>query len=474
MNLLLGFTPDVEPTTPGAIMECQNLIPEPKGMRAAPSPADAGLSALAAACRGAAVTRNLAGNSRLFAGTSSNLYELSGTTWSSVGSGYSLGSDDVWKFVAFGNSALAICPSAQLQRSTGAGFTTVATAPFGKTLVAAQGFVMVLGYGIVADGWKCSAFQNETDWTNSVATQAGEGRLVEGSGPITAGLRMGDTIIAYKERGIFVGQYVGGAIIWQWTMPVGDVGCVGVEAVADTPRGHVFVGSDNIYLFNGHIAQPIGNQVRQWWIDNSSAQFRYRTKLMWDRDNGLVWMFYPSASSTGACDRCMVYHVEKGQWGVVDMTVQAVLNYTSPGVTYDSGASLGYTYDTGPAFSYDSPFWLASKSNPAVFGADNKLRSLTGIPGASYLVLGDEGGEVQSSFLRDVRVRWSRLPESATCQGFIKRTSGALIASGSASSFDGSKFAMRQTGRFHRVRIDMQGDGRLSAVGLSLVPAGVR
>ena len=84
MTPLLGFSPDVEPTTPGAIMECQNLIPDPKGMRSAPSAADAGLSALAAACRGAAVTRNLSGNSRLFAGTAADLYELGGTAWSAL------------------------------------------------------------------------------------------------------------------------------------------------------------------------------------------------------------------------------------------------------------------------------------------------------------------------------------------------------------------------------------------------------
>jgi hypothetical protein len=471
---LLGFSPDVDPTTPGAVMECQNFIPEMKGMRAAPRAQDAGVAALAAACKGAAVTRNLSGASRLFAGTASNLYELGGLSWSSVGSGYSLGVDDVWRFAAFGNSVLAISPSTQLQRSTGAAFSAVAAAPFGKTVVASQGFVMVLGYGIVSDGWKCSAFLNETDWTPSVATQSGEGRLIEGQGPINAGLRMGNAIVAYKDRGIFVGEYVGGATIWQWVMPVGDVGCVGVEAVADTPRGHVFVGSDNIYLFDGHRATAVGDQVRQWWIDNSSAQFRYRTKLMWDRDNALVWMFYPSAGSQGDCDRSMVFHVPTGKWGVVDHTVQTALNYTSGGFTYDSGASLGFTYDTGPEFSYDSPFWLASKSNPAFFGPDNKIMSLTGIPEQSWFVTGDVGDEAGSSFMRAVRVRWSKLPDSSVCTGYTKTTSGAVSASGSVASFDGSKYAMRQTARFHRVRIDMEGDGRLSHVAFDLKAGGVR
>ena len=473
MTPLLGFSPDVEPTTPGAIMECQNLIPDPKGMRSAPSAADSGLSALAAACRGSAVTRNLTGNSRLFAGTASNLYELGGTAWASVSSGHSLGSDDVWRFASFGNDALAVCPSVALLRSTGGSFSAVAGAPAAKAIAVAQGFVMLLNHGTTADGWKCSGYLDVTQWTPSVATQSNEGRLIEGQGAITAGLRMGDTIIAYKERGIFVGIYVGGDVVWQWTMPVGDVGCVGVEAVADTPRGHVFVGSDNVYLFDGHRAQAVGDQIRQWWIDNSSAQFRYRTKLMWDRDNALVWMFYPGVNSS-ECDRTLVFHVPSGRWGVSDLTAEAVLNYTSQGITYDTAAGLGYTYDSGPAFSYDSPFWLASKSNPAIFGTDHKIKSLTGIPDDSWFVSGDVGDETQSSFLGRVNVRWSRQPTSATCRGYTKESSGADPVVQGLSSFDGSKFPMRQTGRFHRVRIDMVGDGRLSAIDLKLQPAGVR
>ena len=473
MTPLLGFSPDVEPTTPGAIMECQNFIPDPKGMRAAPSAADAGLSALADACRGAAVTRNLLGNSRLFAGTAADLYELGGTTWTDVGGTYTLGSDDVWRFVSFGNDALAICPSVVLQRSTGAGFSDVSGAPSAKCIAVAQGFVMLLNHGTTPDGWKCSALYDVTDWTPSISTQSNEGRLIEGQGAITAGLRMGDTIVAYKERGIFVGIYVGGDVVWQWSMPVGDIGCVGVEAVADTPRGHVFVGSDNVYLFDGYRAQAVGDQIRQWWIDNSSSQFRYRTKLMWDRDNALVWMFYPGVNSS-ECDRTLVFHVPSGRWGVSDLTVEAVLNYTSQGITYDTAASLGYTYDTGPNFSYDSPFWLASKSNPAIFATDHKIRSLTGIPGDSTLTLGDYGDEYQSSFLGRVDARWSSQPDLAYCQGYTKTSSGAALVEGSLSVFDGSKFPMRQTGRFHRVRFDFSGDARLSAVDLKLQPAGVR
>lgn len=477
---LLGFTPDVEQTTPGVITACNNLIPYEAGMRASPSPVNVGIDALSAACQGAAVTRNLTGNTRLLAGTTTDIYEVSGATWSSVASGFSLSIDDVWRFAAFGNASLAVSPAANLQRSTGGAFSAVASAPKAKAIVSAKGFIMLLAtnegtYGDSPDRWWCSAYFDETDWTPALATQCATGRLVEGSGPLTAGLRMGDTIVAYKERCVFVGQYVGGSSVWQWSPPIGDVGCVGVEAVADTPIGHVFVGSDNFYLFDGTRPVPIGDQVKQWWLDNSSSQYRYRTKLLWDRENNSVMVFYPSLiSSDGTCDAVLVYHITAQRWGVVTQSVEAVINYASQGITYDSGSPLVSDYDTGPMISFDSPFWLASKSSPGFFGTDHSIYTFTGIAGTSTFTTGDYGDEEGFSMCTSLHVRCSLQPESMTCHGVTKETSGAASVSAGSSSFDGSKFPLRQSGRFHRYTIEMQGSAEVSAIRPKLKATGSR
>lgn len=476
---LLGFTPDLETTTPGALTDCGNLIPYEAGMRAAPEPVNVGNSALAAACKGAAITRDLSNSTRLFAGTSTNIYELSGTAWTSVASGFALSADDVWRFAVFGTSPLAVCPAAALRRYSGGAFTAIASAPKAKAIVVAKGFVMLLAtnettYGDSPDRWWCSASFNETDWTPNVATQCATGRLVEGSGPLTAGLRMGDTVVAYKERCIFVGQYVGGSVVWQWSPPIGDVGCVGVEAVADTPVGHVFVGSDNFYVFDGTRPVPIGDQVKQWWLDNSSAQYRYRTKLLWDRENNCVFVFYPSSGSSGNCDEVLVYHVGAKKWGRMTRTVEAVINYASQGITFDGGSPLVTDYDSGPEISFDSPFWLSSKSSPGFFQTDHTIYTLTGVPDASHFVTGDFGDEDGYSMCTALRVRCALSPDVMSCLGYTLTTSGRAPVGGSSAAFDGSKFPMRQTGRFHRFRLDMTGAVKVSAVRPELKPAGVR
>lgn len=473
---LLGFAPDADPTVPGVITDCDGIVPYESGMRAASTPLDVGYAALAAECRGSGVTRDLNGNSRLFAGTTSNLYEGASSTWSSVGSGYSLGTDDRWKFAAFGSTALAVNPSVTLQRSTSGAFSAVGGAPKAKAIVSAKGFVMLLCTDAGADVWHCSEYLNETGWTPSISTQCATGRLVEGSGPITAGLRLGDNVVAYKERVIFVGQYVGGDAVWQWSPPIGDVGCIGPDAVVDTPIGHVFAGSDNIYVFDGTRPVPIATDVvRQWWLNNSSPKYRYRTKLLWDRDNNLVFIFFPTLSSS-TCDQAIVYHVLAKKWGKVTISVEAVLNYTSGGFTYDAGTPLVTTYDatTNPSASYDSPFWLDSKSSPGAFKTDHKIYTLTGDATASWFTTGDYGDESSDFDCNQFRIRYAQKPSASTCVGLTRESSGAALAEGSSGSFDGSKFPLRQCARFHRFTVTMLGNAKVTGIDPKLQQAGSR
>jgi hypothetical protein len=478
---LLGFSPDVEPTTPGCILDMQGIIPYEAGAKAAPTPAAVGVNTLAAACQGAAVVRQLAGTSRFIAGTASNLYEASGVSWTSVGSPYTLGADDVWSFAGFGDSVLASNASTNIQRSTGGAFSTIAAAPKAKLLVASKGFIVGFAtndatYGDSPDRWWCSALYDETTWTPSLATQAATGRLVEGSGPITAAMRFGDQIVAYKSRAMHLGHYAGTPSVWDWAVVSFDVGCVGPEAVADTSIGHIFVGSDNIYHFDG--TRPVAiatGSIRQWWLDNSSAEYRYRTKLLWDRDNSLVWIFFPSAgSSAGVCDDCIVFHVATKQWGRSSMTVEAVVNYVSPSITYDGGSALITTFDSGPSIPFDSPFWLSQKTNPAIFSTSHIVQTLSGVPGAWWFETGDYGDEVEWSYCQHLSMRFAAVPSPITCTPKTRDTSGDTVVAGSSSSFDGAKFPLRQTSRFHRFRIDGEGSGKWSAIQPATSPAGIR
>lgn len=173
---LTGFAPDLDPATPGVIVDCDAIVPTVKGLAAAPSLAATGLPALGAAPTGAYATTLLDGTKRFFASTAGNIYEASGTTWvdrTRVG-GYS--GVQRHRFCVFGNQVLATNRAEAIQQAApGGSFTDIASAPKASVLVSVNGFVMALDtndstYGDRPDGWWCSGLRDQTVWTPSAAT----------------------------------------------------------------------------------------------------------------------------------------------------------------------------------------------------------------------------------------------------------------------------------------------------------------
>lgn len=127
---LLGFAPDLDPSTPGAFQACSNVIPTLIGFKAAASPINAGLASLPSSVLGSALIARLNGTDRQFAGTSTKMYENVGGAWvdQSRSGGYSLGTSSTWRFAAFGNESLAVNGTDVLQAARDGAFTNVPVA----------------------------------------------------------------------------------------------------------------------------------------------------------------------------------------------------------------------------------------------------------------------------------------------------------------------------------------------------------
>lgn len=483
MTPLVGFSPDLDPMEPGILTDCTMVVPYESGLKGAPSAVSPGVTALAAACIGSAATSDLSDSRRLLAGTSTNLYEWDGATWnlrSRVGN-YAAGSDDRWVFLPYGNSTLAATPTAKIQRSTGSGlaFADVATAPQAKVIESLLGFVIAFNttdatFGTSPDRWWCSALNDETTWTPSIATQATTGRLIGGAGPLTAAKRFGDDVIAYKARSVFVGRYAGAPVVWDFRQVSNDVGCVGQEAIADTMIGHIFVGQDNVYLFDGTTPRPLPNSLalRNWLFADMNPAFRYRTIVAWDKASHTVSIYY-CAQGSSAIDSCVVYHVLTTQWGRANRSIQAALLYTSAALTY-AGSSTITTYETGPMVPYDSAFWTSGAQVPSIFDTTNTLLNLAGATAASSFTTGDIGDEAGYTFCDNMRVRYAQQPTTSTATGFARDQEGGTLVTGQTAAQADGRHNMRQRGRFHRFTVSQKGDWKATAVRADTKPAGMR
>lgn len=482
MFKLTGFAPDADPTTPGVVTSCTNFIPYEQGMKASPTPfTPASTPALAAACQGAAVVTKLDDTRRIIAGTQTKLYELSAGSWVDVsGAVYTGGTDSRWQIAQFGNSTLAANLSDYIQRSTGAGFSTIATAPKAKILFTVGSFVMAMNtvdgtYGTSQNRWWCCATYDETSWTPSVATLCATGLLVSTPGQITAGGRLGEYAIAYKEKAIHVGQFVGAPSVWDFVqVPGGDAGCIGPDAWCDVGGAHFIIGADNIWLFDGSRPTPLGvGEVRQWFYSNSSPSYRYKTQCVFDKQNNSVWIFYASQGST-ALDSVMVYHMQTKQWGLCTLSVESVMNYTSAGTTIDGLTSFASTIDGLSPYSFDSQVWLSGGRALSAFNTSHQLQTITGVAGPSGFTTGDMGDDDAVSLLSGIRLRFAPgyAPPTASGQAYSKMSEGEALTTGPSGTIVNGKFDVLQSARFHRASFTFTGDVRTLGVVANLTPEG--
>lgn len=483
MTPLLGFAPDLEAPTPGVVVDCSQFIPYLSGMEAAPSlqtPND--VPALASACQGAAVVTLLDSTRRVFAGAQTALYELASGVWADVtrASPYTGGSDSRWSFTQFGNTTIAANRANVLQFSNSGDFADITGAPSAEVVFSVGAFVMALNVNDGAekpDGWHCSAVFDASDWVESVTTQSASGRLVSTPGGLTAGARLGEYAVAYKANSIYLGQYVGAPVVWDWLLVSGgEAGCVGKEALCDIDGAHFFVGTHNFWIFDGTRPVPIGDgQVRQWFFDNSDAANLFKTKCVYDRQQNRVWVFYPSAGSS-VCDSALVYHLKNKQWGRANTEVQAVLNYISPGFTIDGLDAISATIDGLPDIALDSQYWLSGGKALSVFNTSNQLQSFTGVAGTSSFTTGDAGDDDAVVLLKQIRLRFAAgfRPDTAMCDTLNKMNSGDTFTPGPSSTINDGKFDVLKSARWHRATFTMTGNARVTGINPTFAPAGKR
>lgn len=469
----MKFLPDAPVTTPD-VLTAVEAVPTIRGYRGAPSRVNAGYAALAATCTGAALILRLDGSTKLYAGTASALYEGSGSTWtdrSRVG-GYTTG-DVRWQFAAFGDTSLAIAKSIQLQSATTAAFADVANAPKAACMDTVGGFVMLgncddtgtglsTGYGDQPHRWWCSQIFNATGtWAPSVTTQATSGLLISSPGAITAVKRLGSQVVYYKKNAMHIGTYVGPPSVWDFAQVPGEAGAHNEECVVPVGAQHFFIGTDDIYVYDGSRPQSIGSGVREWFFARLNKQFAYKIIGLHDVQTGTVWWWYPAESSTTP-SAALIYNYKSGTWGHITSSISAALQSVTSQITYDGLGSLYTNYDNLPNIAYDSPFWQASAQVLSVFDTTT-LHTLTGTSSSSSITTGLVGSQESYAFCDRVRMLYRTKPDTATLTPYQYEQPGYVVGTGSATTND-DRFDMLVSARWHQFKVDFTGAMEVEAL----------
>jgi hypothetical protein len=471
MTPLLGYAPDRDNTTPGVLTDVSNIIPNERGFVGAPSGvAPSGVAALAAECRGAVVVTRPSGARRIIAGTQTRLYEYTGGSWVDVSAAgnYTGSAENRWSFAQFGDFTIASNDTEAINASSSSAFVAL-TAPKAKIVYTVRDQVLALNtndatYGDSPDRWWCSGIYDHTQWSVAVPTQCNTGRLVATPGEITAGLALGSNAVAYKKAGVYLGSYVGSPVVWQWDAVHNESGCVGQEAVCDIDGAHFYCSEDGFYIFDGSRPFRIGDgEITQWFADNSSPTYRYKTICRYDRQSKRVYVFFVSKSASSP-DMALVYHVTSKRWGKMTKAVEAALNYVAAGVTIDGLTAVAATIDTLPSIPLDSQYWQSGGRAFSVFNTSHQIQTLTGESSASSITTGDLGDDTMFTLLSGARVRFLNAPTSASGEAFYRNNIGDDYEVGPMFTMSGNRADVLQSARWHRIRFDFTGDVEVNGV----------
>lgn len=506
---MIGFAPDLDPMMtpsreagPGIWVACDGLYPTLRGFRRVPS-AVANYAALSGDCYGAYVAHYLDGTTKLVAGTRTTLNIGESGTWSDASGGqtFAVADHDRWRFAQFGNDTIGVngTDDTQVLINTGSDFAALAgLPPIAKVVATVNNFVFLLnlysgdpGSLLTPTMWWCSGIGDDTSWTPDIATQAANGYLDDTEGPIVGAKPLGRNLIVYKQKAVYLFDYLGPPVIWENRILSQTAGALSHEAVVDIGDAHVFMGYDDFYVLDGaNPPQPIQNPLRRFiFQEDLNRNLQDAVQGRYDRTTNVVYWHYPSVDveDTGwpqTCDKWVAWHRQSNHWTMGETNVQAVVYPELPGstgVTYGGFGALYTTWGEPDGIAYDSYIFAGSTDVVQSIIQDDKiLYTLTGQPEAgAFCTLGDFGDDQNYLFVRRIRPRYTIYPATAgtSVANYRSVNLGETAVIGQTAYLDPTPgwVNLRDNARFHRLTISFPaGDAEIVGIDIDYDNAGVR
>lgn len=410
----------------------------------------------------------------IFAGDEDKLYEFSATDYSlndvSKAGGYSLGTDDTWKFVQFGADLIAASgltdPLQTFELGSSTNFADISGSPSAKHLAVVRDFVVTgnIAYGGAEypDSVRWSQINDATSWT--IGANQADVQAIPDAGAVT-GLVGGEVGIVLLERGIARMQYVGTPLIFTFEKVETAQGCTYPGSVASIGPSQVFYLSDNgFFMFNGNTSVPIGSEkVNRFFFDDLSSRFYDRMSCTIDPRTTTVMWSYPSTNSTGDPDRVLIYNYAIQRWSLAEIDHQFIGTIQTPAESLENLVKINTNIELINTSFDDKQF--AGGLSLLVASKDNKIHTFTGQPLDAVIETAEvEFAKGQRSTLRFVRpyvsTRATVPPEISVEVG--SRSSHKDVPSfGAVSQLnDDNMCPVRANGRYHRFRVNISGRWR--------------
>lgn len=466
------WTPD-RPGVVGNLTVAKNVVPSYVGYIPFPKAID--YSGTASENLNSAVAGRLSTVTEVFAGGSTKLFKLNGSTFAlddvSKTGGYT--AIVKWQFVQYGDAIIAANNVNKLQVYYIGGSTNFAdlnaNAPIAKYVTVVRDFVIAANLSGEADPNKVqwSDINDETEWVSGPTSQS-DFQILPDGGNIT-GITGGEFGLVFLERAIVRMSYIGSPLFFQFDTISRTLGCVEGNSIAQNGGITYFLGEDGFYTCDGQNITPIGNEkIDRWFYANANPSLLFTMSTAIDVFRKIViWDF----ENVFGGRSLLIYNWQVNKWSYCDTDVDYLAYISTGSQTLESLDVLGSIDSI--LTPLDSPLFAGGKS---LFAGvrDNKIVSFTGTPSDALITTGDFGGENAS-----VVTLARPIVDNGSAQ--VAVASRMLLNQvpnfGSYVQADAeNRVSLRSAGKYHRLSVIPTGANwsNVLAVDVDLTPQGTR
>lgn len=138
--------------------------------------------------------------------------------------------------------------------------------------------------------------------------------LFQGADHGVAMFPIGSFLAVYRDRSIHLISFIGAPFFFGQRQVISGVGLLGPHALLNLDNKHVFLGNDNVYLFNAIDLEPIGDEIRDELFDTMDPKFANRSLIFLDEARNLMMLVVPTAGSGGIPDTWWCWSLTDGHW----------------------------------------------------------------------------------------------------------------------------------------------------------------
>jgi len=359
-------------------------------------------------CRGLLTWRDNTANRWIAAGTHSKLYAMNdgGTLKDITPTGFTAGQADAtlktgYGYSTYGNFAYGVarpdtssvtpattwsldtfgeyligCSSSdgkiyewQLGFSTPTLAAAITNAPTGCQAVmsTAERFIFALGASSNPRSVKWCDQENNTNWTASATSQAGDFEL-QTVGALKAGKKVRGINLLFTDVDVHTATYVGLPYVYSFEKAASGCGLISAQAVAAIDTAALWMSASGFFIFDGYV-KPLSCDVSDYVFKNMNYNQASKVYAVHNSKYGEVWWFYPSSASNEV-DSYVTLNYRENHWNIGSLSRTAGVDrgvYLNPLMVSSDGYiyehEVGYAYDSGVLFAESGPLEIGQGDN---------------------------------------------------------------------------------------------------------------